>query len=227
MRHLCESGLRENCTSRLSGGRRPAPTGASSDPTPPARHAIYARAVFATLPLIVHRSLSRWDVARVPARRLLGASPTAERRRLATRPVSLAAPPTPRQCTNWSTASRRRLTPGRPSTRRDAFRRGPTPPQLGRSGPEGIPGMQRNADIASPTRIHRFRCTTAPRFGYGAPAYRGVRRYVGDRSTVTFTIALGLIRRDESTGSQSRKRANNQWVYGLLDHGIDYERPRI
>ena len=33
MRHLCESGLRENCTSRLSGGRRPAPTGASSDPT--------------------------------------------------------------------------------------------------------------------------------------------------------------------------------------------------
>ena len=34
MRHLCESGLRENCTSRLSGGRRPAPTGASSDPTP-------------------------------------------------------------------------------------------------------------------------------------------------------------------------------------------------
>ena len=24
MRHLCESGLRENCTSRLSGGRRPA-----------------------------------------------------------------------------------------------------------------------------------------------------------------------------------------------------------
>ena len=34
LRHLCESGLRENCTSRLSGGRRPAPTGASSDPTP-------------------------------------------------------------------------------------------------------------------------------------------------------------------------------------------------
>ena len=33
MRQLCESGLRENCTSRLSGGRRPAPTGASSDPT--------------------------------------------------------------------------------------------------------------------------------------------------------------------------------------------------
>ena len=37
MRHLCESGLRENCTSRLSGGRRPAPTGASSDPTPSKR----------------------------------------------------------------------------------------------------------------------------------------------------------------------------------------------
>ena len=34
MRHLCESGLRENCTSRLSGGRRPALRGASSDPTP-------------------------------------------------------------------------------------------------------------------------------------------------------------------------------------------------
>ena len=34
MRHLCESGLRENRTSRLSGGRRPAPRGASSDPTP-------------------------------------------------------------------------------------------------------------------------------------------------------------------------------------------------
>ena len=33
MRHLCESGLRENRTSRLSGGRRPAPRGASSDPT--------------------------------------------------------------------------------------------------------------------------------------------------------------------------------------------------
>ena len=33
MRHLCESGLRGNCTSRLSGGRRLAPTGASSDPT--------------------------------------------------------------------------------------------------------------------------------------------------------------------------------------------------
>ena len=37
MRHLCESGSRENCTSRLSGGRRPAPTGASSDPTPSKR----------------------------------------------------------------------------------------------------------------------------------------------------------------------------------------------
>jgi len=34
MRHLCESGLRENRTGRLSGGRRPAPRGASSDPTP-------------------------------------------------------------------------------------------------------------------------------------------------------------------------------------------------
>ena len=34
MRHLCESGLRENRTSRLSGGRRPALRGASSDPTP-------------------------------------------------------------------------------------------------------------------------------------------------------------------------------------------------
>ena len=33
MRHLCESGLRENRTSRLSGGRRPALRGASSDPT--------------------------------------------------------------------------------------------------------------------------------------------------------------------------------------------------
>ena len=33
MRHLCESGLRENRTGRLSGGRRPAPWGASSDPT--------------------------------------------------------------------------------------------------------------------------------------------------------------------------------------------------
>ena len=32
-RHLRESGLRENCTSRLSGGRRPALRGASSDPT--------------------------------------------------------------------------------------------------------------------------------------------------------------------------------------------------
>ena len=37
MRPLCESGLRENCTSRLSGGRRLAPTGASSDPTPSKR----------------------------------------------------------------------------------------------------------------------------------------------------------------------------------------------
>ena len=34
MRHLCESGLRENRTGRLSGGRRPALRGASSDPTP-------------------------------------------------------------------------------------------------------------------------------------------------------------------------------------------------
>ena len=34
MRHLCESGLRENRTGRLCGGRRPAPRGASSDPTP-------------------------------------------------------------------------------------------------------------------------------------------------------------------------------------------------
>ena len=33
VRHLCESGLRENCTSRLCGGRRRAPRGASSDPT--------------------------------------------------------------------------------------------------------------------------------------------------------------------------------------------------
>ncbi len=33
MRHLCESGLRENRTGRLSGGRRPALRGASSDPT--------------------------------------------------------------------------------------------------------------------------------------------------------------------------------------------------
>ena len=33
MRHLCESGLRENCTGRLCGGRRSAPGGASSDPT--------------------------------------------------------------------------------------------------------------------------------------------------------------------------------------------------
>ena len=33
IRHLRESGLRENCTSRLSGGRRPALRGASSDPT--------------------------------------------------------------------------------------------------------------------------------------------------------------------------------------------------
>ncbi len=33
MRHLCESGLRENRTSRLSGGRRPDLRGASSDPT--------------------------------------------------------------------------------------------------------------------------------------------------------------------------------------------------
>ena len=33
MRHLGESGLRENCTGRLSGGRRSAPGGASSDPT--------------------------------------------------------------------------------------------------------------------------------------------------------------------------------------------------
>ena len=33
MRHLCESGLRENRTGRLCGGRRPAPRGASSDPT--------------------------------------------------------------------------------------------------------------------------------------------------------------------------------------------------
>ena len=33
-RLLCESGLRENCTSRLSGGRRLALRGASSDPTP-------------------------------------------------------------------------------------------------------------------------------------------------------------------------------------------------
>ena len=32
-RHPCESGLRENCTSRLRGGRRPALRGASSDPT--------------------------------------------------------------------------------------------------------------------------------------------------------------------------------------------------
>ena len=32
-RHLCESGLQENCTSRLSGGRRLAFRGASSDPT--------------------------------------------------------------------------------------------------------------------------------------------------------------------------------------------------
>jgi len=34
LRHLRESGLRENCTSRLRGGRRPALRGASSDPTP-------------------------------------------------------------------------------------------------------------------------------------------------------------------------------------------------
>ncbi len=34
IRHLRESGLRENCTSRLRGGRRPALRGASSDPTP-------------------------------------------------------------------------------------------------------------------------------------------------------------------------------------------------
>ena len=34
LRHLCESGFRENRTSRLSGGRRPALRGASSDPTP-------------------------------------------------------------------------------------------------------------------------------------------------------------------------------------------------
>ena len=33
-RHLCESGLRENRTGRLSGGRRLASRGASSDPTP-------------------------------------------------------------------------------------------------------------------------------------------------------------------------------------------------
>ena len=33
MRHLCESGLRENRTGRLSGGRRPTLRGASSDPT--------------------------------------------------------------------------------------------------------------------------------------------------------------------------------------------------
>ena len=33
MRHPCESGLRENRTSRLRGGRRPARRGASSDPT--------------------------------------------------------------------------------------------------------------------------------------------------------------------------------------------------
>ena len=33
-RHLGESGLRENCTSRLRGGRRSALRGASSDPTP-------------------------------------------------------------------------------------------------------------------------------------------------------------------------------------------------
>ena len=33
MRHLCESGLRENRTGRLSGGRRPDLRGASSDPT--------------------------------------------------------------------------------------------------------------------------------------------------------------------------------------------------
>ena len=33
IRHLRESGLRENCTSRLRGGRRPALRGASSDPT--------------------------------------------------------------------------------------------------------------------------------------------------------------------------------------------------
>ncbi len=33
MRHLCESGLRENRTGRLSGGRRLALRGASSDPT--------------------------------------------------------------------------------------------------------------------------------------------------------------------------------------------------
>ena len=33
MRHLCESGLRENCTSRLSGGRRPAQRA-----PPPTRH---------------------------------------------------------------------------------------------------------------------------------------------------------------------------------------------
>ena len=32
-RLFCESGLRENCTSRLSGGRRLALRGASSDPT--------------------------------------------------------------------------------------------------------------------------------------------------------------------------------------------------
>ena len=40
--HLRESGLRENCTSRLRGGRRPALRGASSDPTPEV-HAVFVR----------------------------------------------------------------------------------------------------------------------------------------------------------------------------------------
>jgi len=44
MRHLCESGLRENRTGRLCGGRRPAQRGASSDPTPSKRANKGARA---------------------------------------------------------------------------------------------------------------------------------------------------------------------------------------